>query len=89
MSDDDALHRAAENRLKAQSAFWRLLGVFVIVGIILAVIWLFSGTGYFWPIWAYFGFAIALMFSGWNAFGPRDRQPSEQRIQDEMRKFES
>jgi uncharacterized ion transporter superfamily protein YfcC len=87
MSDNEALHRAAEKRLKEQSGFWRLLGIFVIVWLVLTVIWAVSGGGYFWPGWAMLGMGIALAFIGWSAFGPRERMPSEERIQEEMRRF--
>jgi len=89
MSDNEALHRAAEKRLKDQSGFWRLLGIFVIVWLILTAIWWFVGGGYFWPFWAIFGMGIALAFVGWGAFGPREKVPSEERIQGEMRKFQA
>ncbi len=89
MSDNEALRRAAEKRLRDQSGFWKLLGVFVIVWIILIAVWAFSGGGYFWPMWAMFGMGIALLFTAWGAFGPRAKQPSEARIQEEMRKFDS
>lgn len=89
MSDTQALHHAAEKRLKDQSSFWRLLGVFVIVWIILIAVWAMSGGGYFWPMWAIFGMGIALAFSGWSAFGPRAKVPSESEINEEMRKFGS
>ncbi|MBI1349833.1 MAG: hypothetical protein GC156_01790 [Actinomycetales bacterium] len=88
MANDDALRQAAEKRLKDQSGFWRLLGIFVIVWIILTAVWALSGGGYFWPIWAIFGMSIALLFVGWGAFGPRQKLPSEDRIQDEIKKFE-
>jgi membrane protein YdbS with pleckstrin-like domain len=88
MSDNEALHRAAEKRLKDQSAFWRLLGVFVIVWVVLIAVWAVVGGGYFWPFWAIFGMGIALAFVAWGAFGPREKRPSEERIQREMRKYD-
>lgn len=84
---DDALHAAAEKRLKDQAGFWRLLGVFVIVWLILTAVWALSGMGYFWPVWAIFGMSIALLFVGWSAFGPRQSPPSEERIRQEMTRF--
>ena len=87
MSDNEALHRAAEKRLKDQAGFWRLLGIFVIVWLVLIAVWAFTEGGYFWPFWAIFGMGIALAFVAWGAFGPREKMPSEQRIQEEMRKF--
>jgi uncharacterized membrane protein len=87
MSENEAVRRAAEKRLKDQSGFWRLLGVFVIVWGILTAVWLLSGGGYFWPIWAIFGMSIALAFSAWSAFGPRAKVPTAAEIDDEVRKF--
>lgn len=84
----DALRQAAEKRLKDQAGFWRLLGIFVIVWLILTAVWALSGAGYFWPVWAIFGMSIALLFVGWAAFGPRAKQPSEERIQQEMHRFQ-
>lgn len=86
---NDALHQAAEKRLKDQAGFWRLLGIFAIVWLILTAVWALSGAGYFWPIWAIFGMSIALAFVAWGAFGPRQKVPSEERIQEEMRRFGS
>lgn len=89
MSDNEELRKAARKRLMDQRGFWRLLGVFVIVWVILTAVWALSGRGYFWPIWAIFGMSIALAFGAWSAFGPRPAPPSEAQIQDEMRKFEN
>lgn len=88
LGSSESLHRAAEKRLKDQAGFWRLLGVFVIVWGILTAVWALSGGGYFWPVWAIFGMSIALLFAGWGAFGPRSKQPSEERIQAEMRRMQ-
>jgi hypothetical protein len=87
MNDNEALRRAAEKRLMDQAGFWRLLGIFVIVWVVLTIIWALSGGGYFWPGWAILAMGLALSFIGWGAFGPRERMPSEERIQQEMRKF--
>jgi uncharacterized membrane protein len=84
---DDALRSAAVKRIKAKRDFWRTLGIFVIVALILTAIWALSGGGYFWPIWAMFGMGIAALFMAWGAYGPAERPPSEQQIQDEMRKM--
>ena len=87
MSENEEIRRAAEKRLKDQSGFWRVLGIFVIVWLILIATWWFSGGGYFWPIWAIFGMAIGLAFMAWGAFGPRERVPTQAEIDEEMRKF--
>lgn len=89
LGTSESLHRAAEKRLKDQAGFWRLLGVFVIVWGILTAVWALSGGGYFWPVWAIFGMTIALAFAAWGAFGPRQKVPTEEQIQEEMRRFGS
>lgn len=84
----DELRNAAVKRIKAKRDFWRMAGVFVIVWAILTAIWAMSGGGYFWPMWAIFGMGIALAFSALAAYGPSSRPPSEQEINDEMRRLQ-
>lgn len=79
---------AAIKRIQAKRSFWRLLGVFVVVALILTGIWAMSGGGYFWPMWAIFGMGIAAAFSALSAFGPGKQPPSEQQIDDEMRRMQ-
>lgn len=81
------MRAAAVKRIKAKRDFWRLLGIFVIVSLLLTAIWAMSGRGYFWPMWAMFGMGIAAAFTGWGAYGPPATPPSEQQIDDEMRKM--
>lgn len=87
MTQQDAAHKAAEQRLKAQSGFWRTLGVFAIIWIVCTVIWALSGGGAFWPIWVILGTGIALLFMAWGAFGPREKAPSQEQIDAEAKKF--
>lgn len=81
------MRAAAIKRLNAKRNFLRTLGVFVIIWVILTGVWALSGGGYFWPGWAIFGMGIGLLFMGWAAYGPAERAPSEQEINDEMRKM--
>lgn len=87
MSDNEALRHAAEKRLKDQSGFWRVLGIFAIVWLILTAVWALAGGGYFWPVWAIFGMSIALAFIAWGAFGPREKIPTDAEVEEEMRRF--
>lgn len=82
------LRKAAEKRIASQRAFFKYLGTWAIVSIILTGIWALSGRGYFWPIWAIGGMAIAALFMALGSFGPRQGPPSEERIQQEMRKMQ-
>ena len=81
------MRAVAVKRIKAKRDFWRLLGVFVIVGLILTAIWALSGGGYYWPMWAIFGMGIAALFTGWGAYGPAERPVTQQEIDDEIRKM--
>ena len=87
MNGDEALRKAAEKRLKAQTDLWRTAGIFVIIWAILTGIWYLSGGGYFWPAWAIFGMSIPLAFIAYAGYGPRERLPSAGEIDEEMRKF--
>ena len=84
---DDQYRAAAIKRLKDQRAFWRTVGIFAIVGILLSAVWAMSGGGYYWPIWAIFGMGIAAAFMAWGAYGPRERPLSEHEIDEETRKM--
>jgi uncharacterized membrane protein len=87
MDEADPIRRAAIERIKARGDFWRLLGVFVIIWLILTAIWALSGGGYFWPVWAIFGMSIGLAFAALGAFGPRKHIPTEEEIAEEVRRF--
>ncbi len=86
MSNEE-IRAAAVKRINQKRGFWRMVGGFVIVCLILTGVWALSGGGYFWPMWAFFGMGIATAFSGWAVYGPRDRPISDQEIADEMRKM--
>ncbi len=88
MADNDKVRKAAENRLKAQAAFWRMAGGFAILWVAMTVIWALSDGGSFWPAWVFFGTGLALCYTAWSAFGPRNQGPSQQKIDEEMRKFQ-
>lgn len=81
------IRTAATKRLKAQADVKRTTGVFVIVWFILIGVWFLSGGGYFWPGWAIFGMGIGLAFAFYGAYGPRTTVPTEDQIQQEMKKF--
>ena len=87
MSDDD-LRAAAIRQLKKKADFRRLAGVFIGIWLLLTAIWALSGMGYFWPIWAILGMAIALFFVGLDAYSrPKTSVPTEPEIEREMRRL--
>lgn len=87
-SAEKQLREEAIRRLKAKQVFWRMLGGFVLLWILMIAIWALTGGGYFWPMWVVFGTGIALVAMGWGAFGPRS-SINEAQIQAEMRKLDS
>ncbi len=68
-SSDD--REAALSRLKLKSDFKRSLVAYVLVNSFLVVIWALGDRGSFWPIWPIAGWALALGFQAWNAYGSR------------------
>ena len=74
----------ALRRLKARRSFRSLLGTAIGILAVMIVIWALSGGGYFWPIWVVFGLGIALIATGWQAYGPRQGPITEDEIQREM-----
>ena len=50
------------------------------------MIWALSGGGYFWPVWALFGWGIGLAFHAVAAYSPRATITEEQ-IRKEMDKI--
>ena len=74
----------ALSTLKAQRGFRSFALTAVGVIVLMIAIWALSGGGYFWPIWVVFGLGVALVASGWQAYGPRQRPITEEEIRREM-----
>ncbi|MBP7972935.1 MAG: 2TM domain-containing protein [Candidatus Nanopelagicales bacterium] len=87
MSDQQLRHEA-EKRIAAKAGFVRYLGGWVAISIFTVIIWAITGAGYFWPLWVIVGMGFAAFWMGWNVYGPRSGKPSEQQIQDEMRRMQ-
>lgn len=87
MADDDDLRHAAVGRIKARRGFTNFLIGAVILSLLMIVIWLFTGGGYFWPIWPMLGFAIGLAFMAWSAFGPGSKPISSDEVDREMNRM--
>lgn len=83
-TDDDA-RTAAIKRLEAKRDVRNHAVVYVLVNLVLVAIWALSGGGYFWPVWAIFGWGIGLAFHAYSVF-VESRPISEDAIADEMRR---
>lgn len=79
----------ARKRVKARRDFGATTAVLVVVAIILIVIWSVTtgGRGYFWPMWPLIGFAIAIVFSGLNAFGVINREVTDGDVDAELERM--
>ena len=47
--------------------------------LVLLVVWVMSGAGYFWPIWPILGFAMLLGWQAFNVLGPRPEDRGRRR----------
>jgi hypothetical protein len=82
----DADRETARKRVKARRDFSATTAILVVIAAILIVIWFVTndGHGYFWPMWPLIGFAIAIVFSGLNAFGVINRDVTDGDIDAEI-----
>jgi hypothetical protein len=79
---DDEQRKQAIERLQAKQSLQKSAVSFAGVAILLVVIWLAAGQGFFWPIFPIAGLGIALAM---QAFGIWGQKPiSEEAIQREM-----
>lgn len=83
---DPAVRRLAKKRLKARKEFQQHLTSYWIVMTVLVVIWLITGSGYFWPIWPMLGWGIGIAF---HAMSLRDTGVTEEQIAREAAKIEA
>jgi hypothetical protein len=81
MADDEQRKQAIE-RLQAKQSLQKSAVSFAGVAILLVVIWLAAGQGFFWPIFPIAGLGIALAMQAFGIWGQKPM--SEEAIQREM-----
>jgi hypothetical protein len=59
-----------ERQARRRQSFYRSLAIYLAVNAMMVGIWLFSGGGYFWPIWIILGWGVGIVAQGVGAFGP-------------------
>ena len=75
-TNDEELKKFAKKKLKAKKDFRNMGLVLVFVFVLTTAIWfLTTPTGYFWPIWPAFGIGIALLITGYEAYGKGFERP--------------
>jgi peptidoglycan/LPS O-acetylase OafA/YrhL len=85
----DADRSIARKRVKARRDFAGTAVSLTVVAVLLIVVWFVTtgGSGYFWPMWPLIGFAIAIIFSGLNAFGLLNRDVTDGDIEAELERM--
>jgi 2TM domain len=79
------LRERAIARLKQRRDFGAHLFVYLVVNVFLIGIWVFTGAGFFWPVFPLFLWGIGLVLNAWDVYG---RKPvSEDRIRQEMERM--
>lgn len=78
----DDRRQEAIDRLEKRAAFWPHLFAYLLVNAVLVAVWfVVSDGGLFWPVFPMLGWGIGVFFHGWDTF----RRPmTEARIQAEM-----
>ncbi|HEX6257390.1 MAG TPA: 2TM domain-containing protein [Euzebyales bacterium] len=81
----DPLRAEALERLRKRDEFQTHLVAYLLVNSTLVAIWfLATGAGFFWPMFPLLGWGIGLFFHAWDTFR---RPPSEERIRREMQRL--
>ncbi len=83
MTQDDARQQAID-RLQAKRGITTTAVSFLGITVVLVVIWLAAGRGFFWPIFPIAGLALALGIQAYNVYGRK--AITEEDIQREMRR---
>ena len=81
MAEDEQRKQAIE-RLQAKRNLTKTAATFAAIWVLLVVIWLATGQGFFWPVFPIAGMAIALAMQAFGIWG--QRPISEEAIQREM-----
>jgi hypothetical protein len=86
MATEEAGRKQAIRSIKNRRALLSQAVAFCVVNILMIVIWLATGGGYFWPGWVLLGTGIALAY-GFLSFSRRHANAiSEEDIRREMEK---
>ena len=83
MESEELLREQAIRQLRRKRDFWAHVAVYVVVNAFFVAMWyLVTGRGYFWPGWVLLGWGIGLVLNAWEVY--RRRGISESDIRKEM-----
>jgi phosphoglycerol transferase MdoB-like AlkP superfamily enzyme len=86
MSTEEERRKEAVHNIKRRRALVTHFVSFCVVNILIVVIWLATGGGYFWPGWVILGTGIALVLDVVNVARRTSGEISEEQIRREMDK---
>ena len=86
MATVEVNRKQAIKRIKNRRALVSQAVAFCVVNILMIVIWLATGGGYFWPGWVLLGTGIALVYGFITFNRHHSRDISEEDIRREMEK---
>lgn len=87
MTNNDDLRDRALASLAAKRKFWYSVVGWAAVSVVLVVIWLLSGGGYFWPVWPIVFGGLGLAMGGFRLFTGQRGGPTEEQIRREERRL--
>jgi hypothetical protein len=82
--EEQELRERAIESLKKKRDFWSHVFAWALVNSFVVGVWVVTGSGFFWPIFPILGWGVGVFFHGWDAYA---RPPTQQRIDDEMRRL--
>jgi len=82
VAPDEGLRARAIGRLRKKTDFHAHLLVYVLVNSFTVFIWLFTGQGFFWPVFLMAAWGIGLVMNAWEVYRRQDY--TEEQIQQEI-----
>lgn len=82
----DTAREQARKRLDDRRGLWTHFFVYVVTNAFIVAVWMLTGQGYFWPAWVIAGWAMALLFHGWDYYWSWRRPITDADIDAELRR---
>jgi len=76
----------ARKHLEERRGLWTHLFVYAVTNAFLTLVWLLTGTGYFWPGWVLAGWGVGLVMHGWDYYWRWHRPVTEAAVDAELRR---
>ena len=86
LGPESDLRTRAIARLQARTKLRQSVLLYVAFSVFFVLIWLFTGRGYFWPVWPILGWGFGVALQAYTTL--RDDDHSEATIEREMRRLQ-